>query len=142
MPLGISKLFIDEQVVGCPEAGVIQNRLGVPAEVVRDSRDVYKHILAQPDPVLAGKGVLYLTRNKGVFIKDCPGTLALHRPGHKILHIGTDCTMDCSYCILQSYFHPPCLQYFVNHEDLFSELNALFESRATSRIGTVNLRTA
>ncbi|MCK7514504.1 MAG: hypothetical protein MZV70_67825 [Desulfobacterales bacterium] len=24
--------------------------------------------------------------------------------------------MDCAYCILQSYFHPPVLQYFVNHD--------------------------
>jgi spore photoproduct lyase len=134
--LEISRLFIDETAVGCPEAELIQDRLPVPAIVVQNSREVYQSILSHKDPVLAGKHTLYLTRNRGAFIKDCPGTRHYTCCGYKILHIGTYCTMDCSYCILQSYFHPPCLQYFVNHEDLFSELDALFEKREISRIGT------
>jgi spore photoproduct lyase len=44
--------------------------------------------------------------------------------------------MDCSYCILQTYFHPPLLQYFVNHDDLLGELDHLFSNRTLSRIGT------
>lgn len=44
--------------------------------------------------------------------------------------------MDCAYCILQSYFHPPVLQYFVNQDDLFSELDDLFSEKAVKRIGT------
>jgi len=44
--------------------------------------------------------------------------------------------MDCTYCILQSYFHPPVLQYFVNHKDLFSELQAVFSENKIQRLGT------
>jgi len=44
--------------------------------------------------------------------------------------------MDCSYCIMQSYFHPPVLQYFVNRDDLEAELNNLFAKKSISRIGT------
>ena len=44
--------------------------------------------------------------------------------------------MDCSYCILQSYFHPPVLQYFVNHEDLTAQLRHLFSGKKLCRIGT------
>lgn len=44
--------------------------------------------------------------------------------------------MDCSYCIMQSYFHPPVLQYFVNRDDLEAELNNLFAEKSISRIGT------
>jgi spore photoproduct lyase len=44
--------------------------------------------------------------------------------------------MDCSYCILQSYFHPPVLQYFVNHAKLFDELDGLFTVNSVSRVGT------
>jgi len=44
--------------------------------------------------------------------------------------------LDCSYCILQTYFHPPLLQYFVNHDDLLQELNLLFEQKTISRVGT------
>jgi spore photoproduct lyase len=44
--------------------------------------------------------------------------------------------MDCSYCILQAYFHPPVLQYFVNYDDLLTELDNLFEQKKVCRIGT------
>jgi len=44
--------------------------------------------------------------------------------------------MDCSYCILQAYFHPPILQYFVNHDDLLTELDRLFSKNNIARIGT------
>ena len=44
--------------------------------------------------------------------------------------------MDCSYCILQTYFHPPTLQYFVNYDDLMKELDRLFLKKLITRIGT------
>ena len=44
--------------------------------------------------------------------------------------------MDCSYCILQTYFHPPILQYFVNQNDLIEELDRLFLKKKITRIGT------
>ncbi len=44
--------------------------------------------------------------------------------------------MECSYCILQSYFHPPILQFFVNHDDLLAELDQLFLEKRITRIGT------
>jgi spore photoproduct lyase len=37
---------------------------------------------------------------------------------------------------LQSYFHPPALQYFVNHTDLLVELERYFHNGEISRIGT------
>jgi spore photoproduct lyase len=44
--------------------------------------------------------------------------------------------MDCAYCILQSYFHPPILQYFANHDKMMNELDSIFNSKNTYRIGT------
>jgi spore photoproduct lyase len=44
--------------------------------------------------------------------------------------------MDCAYCVLQGYFHPPLLQLFVNHEALDRELDRAFGDKAFRRIGT------
>jgi len=44
--------------------------------------------------------------------------------------------MDCSYCILQSYFHPPMLQFFVNHQEMNQSLDRLFSQKKLTRIGT------
>ena len=132
----IKHLFIDRQVADLPETKAIQNRLGVPSETVRHAGEVYEYVLQSKDAVQMGKEILYLTRNNGAFLKACPGTRCYTCCDYKILHIGTFCNMDCSYCILQSYFHPPVLQYFVNHDELITELAGMFNQKQIARIGT------
>jgi spore photoproduct lyase len=132
----ITKLYIDQEVKDFPESVSIQSRLNLPAEVVTHFQQVFDYILSSKDPILKGKQTLYLTRNKGAFVKKCPGTRCYTCCDYKILHIGTFCHLDCTYCILQSYFHPPVLQYFVNHQNLRAELDGLFAGRKITRIGT------
>ncbi|MDP2643665.1 MAG: DNA photolyase [Desulfobacterales bacterium] len=132
----MSKIYIDHQVSDAPEVISILSRLNLPAEIVRKSDEVFGLISASADPVQEGKTVLYLTRNKGPFIRKCPGTRHYRCCDYKILHVGTFCSMDCAYCILQTYFHPPVLQYFVNKKDLQNEINVLFSENKIQRIGT------
>lgn len=131
-----SKLYIEQQVAHLPQAVSIRSRLNIPSEIVENGQNVFELISSADDPVQQGKALLFLTRNKGAFIKNCPGTRVYTCCGYKILHIGTYCTMDCSYCILQSYFHPPVLQYFVNHDDLLAELDRMFLEKTVYRVGT------
>jgi spore photoproduct lyase len=134
----ISKLFINLQIADHPVTRSIRSRLKLPAETVQNSRQVYEAVSSAPDPVQQGKETLYLTRNRGAFFKKCPGTRHYTCCDYQILHIGSFCHMDCTYCVLQTYFHPPILQYFVNHEDLMAELDAVLKKSANkiSRIGT------
>ena len=132
----VSKLYIDQHVAHLPQVISIRSRLDVPTVIVQNSQKVFESISSANDPVRKAKKILFLTRNKGAFIKQCPGTRAYTCCDYKILHIGTFCTMDCTYCILQSYFHPPVLQYFVNHDDLLAELDRLFSKKTVTRIGT------
>ncbi|WDN90478.1 spore photoproduct lyase [Desulfosarcina sp. BuS5] len=134
--LKISTLYIDRQVSDSPLVKSIRSRIKAPAVVVEDSSRVYDILSRSDDPVQKGKEILFLTRNKGAFIKDCPGTSYYTCCGYKILHIGTFCIMDCSYCVLQSYFHPPLLQFFVNHDELLASLDSLFKENGINRIGT------
>lgn len=134
MPL--RKLYLDHQARDAPEAGRVISRIDLPVTVVKNAAEVYAEIQRAPDPVEFGKQVLFLTRNQGAFIKDCPGTSEYLCCGYRILNIGTFCHMDCSYCILQAYFHPAVMQYFVNQEDLFSELSECFRAGRIQRIGT------
>lgn len=133
----LKNLYIDHQVLHTPQAVSIRSRISdVPVTIVKNAREVYHSISSSDDPVQKGKSILFLTRNKGAFIKKCPGTRAYTCCGYQILQTGTFCTMDCSYCILQTYFHPPILQFFVNHDDLFVELDRLFLKKTLTRIGT------
>ena len=132
----VQKIYVDHRVVDAPQVEFIQNRFKAPLEVVDGLQPIYREIDAHKDPVLGGKCILYLTRNRGAFVKACPGTPSYLCCGYKILHVGTFCTMDCSYCILQAYFRPPVLQFFVNHEDMFAELGYWFSKQEIFRIGT------
>ncbi|MHC4458835.1 MAG: SPL family radical SAM protein, partial [Planctomycetota bacterium] len=132
----ISKIYIDNQVIHLPAIDAITSRISAPVEIVNDTARLYRSISEANDPVQKGKQVLYLTRNKGAFLKDCPGTRFYTCCGYKILHVGTFCSMDCSYCILQAYFHPPVLQFFVNYMDLFRELDKIFTGNRICRVGT------
>jgi DNA repair photolyase len=134
----ISKLFIDRQVADHPVTQSIQFRLKLPFDVVQTAQQVYEIVSSAADPVQRGKEFLYLTRNRGAFLKKCPGTRHYTCCDYQILHIGSFCHMDCSYCVLQTYFHPPMLQYFVNHEDLMAELDTTLEQSQNKilRIGT------
>jgi spore photoproduct lyase len=134
----LSALYIDRCVAEDPVAVRIKARFpGVSCRIVQGADTVFRELAeAGPDPELEGKRRLFLTRNRGAFIKACPGTQHYTCCGYKILHIGTYCGMDCSYCILQSYFHPPLLQFFVNHDDLSMELETLFSTAGIHRVGT------
>ena len=132
----ITCLFVDNTVKDDPLVNIFQSKLGLLPTRVDDAREVYQVVRDASDEVQKGKEVLYLTQNKGAFVKDCPGTRTYTCCGYKILHIGTFCTLDCAYCILQSYFHPPVLQFFLNHRDMYAELENRFTEPAIQRIGT------
>ncbi len=134
--MSLLKLYIDQQVAHLPQVVSIRSRIDVPAVVVQNVQEIFKSVSSSDDPVRKAKTILFLTRNKGTFVRSCPGTRVYTCCGYQILHIGTFCTMDCSYCILQSYFHPPVLQYFVNYDDLFLELDNMFLKKTIARIGT------
>ncbi|MBL0714976.1 MAG: DNA photolyase [Desulfosarcina sp.] len=132
----MKRIFIDPAVVNKPETIEIVSKIGAQTEAICTSDQVFKHIRRAADPIKAGKETLYLTENKGRFIRGCPGTRHYECCRYMILHVGTYCPMDCAYCILQTFFHPPLLQYFINHEDMFSELDHFFKTTSYRRIGT------
>ena len=132
----IQQIYINRSIAHLPLVREIVGRFNVTTSVIDDPDSIYDFIRSQDDPVAAGKNILFLTENKGSFIRECPGTRNYTCCDYMILHIGTFCTMDCAYCILQSYFHPPVLQYFVNQEKMYAELDLFLSTGQHRRIGT------
>ena len=84
------------------------------------------------------KGSLRLIDFPGEFLKPCPGTRGYICCGYQILHVGTNCPMDCSYCILQAYFNQPSLRVFVNLEEKLGAIGLFLDSQREKifRVGT------
>ncbi len=136
----IDELYIDASIQDFPATQRICTNLkgsrDIPCHIIDAPDEMYRRITAAQSPVDQGKKVLFLTRNRGRFIRQCPGTEYYTCCNYMILHVGTFCTMDCAYCILQSYFHPPVLQFFVNHTDMTAALDEWFAQPRLTRIGT------
>lgn len=134
----LKHIFLEKSCVGHPYADEIIDRAGLPVtEVSKKDKDALVSG-AYPDMLTDGKKSLLLCKNHGVFLKDCPGTKEYRCCDYRVLNVGLGCPMDCVYCILQAYLNTPYLSFFVNLEDLFSELTTRLNSCQGSilRIGT------
>jgi spore photoproduct lyase len=85
-----------------------------------------------------GKGTLRLLSHRGEFLKPCPGTLEYICCGYQILNLATNCPIDCSYCILQSYLNQPDLRVFVNVQEELEKVLQIIDSNPNKifRVGT------
>ncbi len=132
----IDKLFVIRELAGHREVEKITRAAGRAPIVIDHAEEAYRWVGKQPDPVASGKKTLLITENKGSFLKKCPGTSHYTCCDYQILHVASFCSMDCAYCILQVYFHPPLLQFFVNHGAMFAELEQRGTKLPSKRIGT------
>jgi spore photoproduct lyase len=85
-----------------------------------------------------GKRTLELSFFPGEPLKKCPGTKGYICCNYRIFHVGANCPMDCSYCILQAYLNQPHLRIFTNLEEKLAALGAHLDSHPEEifRIGT------
>ncbi|MCX7973110.1 MAG: hypothetical protein N3B16_01225 [Candidatus Aminicenantes bacterium] len=130
-------IFIHKQALKYPLTARILARLQVPTEIIDDSLVIREEIEKSPDPIAAGKKILYLAQQKGKFIKPCPCTPRMIRCGYLIINSILGCPIDCSYCILQAYLDDPWITIFVDEDKLENSLRPLLKASlpAGLRIG-------
>ncbi|MFC1809251.1 radical SAM protein [Candidatus Omnitrophota bacterium] len=135
----ITKIIIDKAAYDEPYTQNVLKRLSdLPMEIVNDTRAVFDQINQTDDPITEGKKIIVLEKNKGSFLKKCPGTKEYICCGYQILNFSTQCNLECAYCILQAYFNNPAIRIFVNLDDMFAELQEKIDSNKNRRwrIGT------
>jgi spore photoproduct lyase len=123
MKFPIDQIWIDEDAMDETLTKEIIGRAGAVRVLVgQDATNARQAIKLASDPFKLGKRALRLMKNKGAFVKPCPGTPQYVCCGLEILHIGQGCPMDCRYCALQAYFNRPVMELFVNTDDLWVDL--------------------
>jgi spore photoproduct lyase len=135
----IRSLFIENGVQREPLTAAILERLGdLPVQVIPERSSPPLEASSTPESLQHGKRVLFLTRNRGKFLKPCPATREYRCCDYQVLNIGMNCPMDCVYCILQAYLNNPWLSFFVNIDEMFAEIDRALKDngKVFSRIGT------
>jgi spore photoproduct lyase len=120
---GVRRIFLDRSVMGSPVAEEMLSRLeGIPVVLVNGPQEVTRELSSFKDPFGEGKHSLLITRQRGDFVKGCPGTHHRICCGYGIINLVVNCPIDCSYCILQGYLNNPAITIYVNIDDLFDQL--------------------
>jgi spore photoproduct lyase len=128
---GISRIVMDEAVAHTPIARRVRDKLPhLTPETLAEGESL--------TPGLDREDILYLKRYRGRFLRHCPGTSHYRCCGYQIIHIGENCPLRCSYCILQAYFQDRVLKVWANQDDLRAELEQAFEAAPGRRyrVGT------
>ncbi len=137
VPWDIRRVYLDAAAASSPMARRVAETLpGVPRIVLEPGASPPE--LAPDELPAKGKNVLYLKEYKGRFLRPCPGTRRYYCCGYQIVHIGENCPMDCSYCILKAYFRDNVLKVWANQEDQFRALHEAFGADRSRRfrVGT------
>lgn len=116
---GISRVVLDAAVADTAMARRVRERL---PQAHWDILSQGEHL----EPGQTGEDVVYLKHYKGRFVRPCPGTSHYQCCGYQIIHIGENCPLRCSYCILQAYFQDRVLKVWANQDDLWLELERTF----------------
>ncbi len=124
---GISRIAVDKEVENSAMTLRVRKRLpSVPVTVLDGDERLWSQA-----------GTLYLKNYKGRFLRFCPGTSHYRCCGYRIIHIGENCPLQCSYCILQAYFQDRVLKVWANQDDLWAELEKNFaNTQKRFRVGT------
>jgi spore photoproduct lyase len=124
------KLVIEEEIAASPLVrNILAGLPGIPVQWVDQLSEERKIETAK---------ALEIVKFKGRFVKACPGTRFYNCCGYQILHFGNQCSLGCSYCILQAYFPNPNLRLFANTNEMMHELEEHLRNspKAVHRIGT------
>jgi spore photoproduct lyase len=135
----LKRLFIETAARDDPVTRRVRERLPhLPARIIASKDDLRLPSPLAPSDISQAKETLLLARQKGPFWRACPGTKEYICCGYQTLQVVSNCPMDCSYCVLQSYLNFPAMTVFTNWDDLWAELAAKLaaEPGKIQRLGT------
>ncbi len=129
------KIFIDKEVIQYSlTLRILNNLSSIPYEIINNIKNFIKKF-----NISNGKKYLLITKQKGKFIKPCPGTSCYLCCNYYIINLALNCPLECTYCILQYYLNNPFIVVYANINDLFKELNGFLLKNKLYRIGTGEL---
>ena len=122
----------------CLTRRILERLPGIPASTVKSAEAVLPELSQGSDPITSGKRTLILTRYRGRFVERCPGAGADICCNYFVLNFASNCPLECTYCVLQSYLNNPSIMVYTNVEDMTAEVEDMLRCSPGQilRIGT------
>jgi len=135
------KIFIEDAVKNSNLTTRIVNAFpDKPREHLADATILLNH--AQQDQNKNNwRDALLLAKQRGPFVRLCPGTQKHICCLYHNLDLAAGCDLGCTYCILQGYLNNPLITLYANMDDMYDELHNLLSKNPQRfyRIGTGEL---
>ncbi len=134
--MNIKELLIEDAVADSWITRQAQTAL--PTIPTRHITQEESRTLHKADPDKDGGCRLLLAKQRGRFLKLCPGYQGSNCCAYFILHVINGCPFSCTYCALGAVINSPFLTIYANTEDLEAELerNVFNPHTKIHRVGT------
>lgn len=136
-----TRIYIEESVSGLAfTQRIVHKYPQIPQETIKDANELL--VVAATDYNKGNwRGHLLLARQRGPFLRLCPGTKNHLCCLYHNLDVAAGCDLGCSYCILQGYLNNPLITLYCNTNDMFHELDTHLAAHSNKfyRIGSGEL---
>lgn len=120
MSLNVSEIVVEKEVSEYSlTKGILSRYTGLPVRYVDKIK--IRNNGFKPEDLLVAK-------QKGKFLKRCPGTPKYNCCDYYVLNLGIGCSTNCTYCFLHQYKNSPLIAH-VNIDDAIEEVSQFCASR-------------
>lgn len=136
-----AKIYVEESVASSSLTKRILSKFpDIAREFIADANELYNK--ATTDLNKTGwQGRLLLAKQRGPFLRLCPGTQKHICCLYHNLDVAAGCDLGCTYCVLQGYLDNPLITIYCNTDDMYTELDTTLRHHPKSfyRIGSGEL---
>lgn len=136
-----SKIYIEESVAHTEwTQRILSKYQSIPQVVIHDANYLIQDVANNLNTESWKRNIL-LAKQRGPFLRLCPGTQNHICCMYHNLDVAAGCDLGCTYCILQGYLNTPLITFYCNIDDMVDELNATLQNHPKQfyRIGTGEL---
>lgn len=135
------KIYLENDVAGTTAANrILDNLPDLPVEHIDDANALLETASRAADKK-SWQGSILLARQRGPFMRYCPGTQKHICCMYHNLDVAAGCDLNCTYCVLQGYINNPVKTFYCNLDDMYAQLDEalLGHPKQFYRIGTGEL---
>jgi spore photoproduct lyase len=139
VPFRPERIVVQEESWEDEATRAILERLpGIPVATITDVETLLPELRSGSDFRAVAKRTLILARNRGSFMKECPGAGAEICCNYFVINYALNCHLECTYCVLQAFLNNPALTIYTNIDDMMREVGEKVSGspERTFRVGT------
>lgn len=135
--MSFATIYLEKDIEFHPRVLKILQGLGNPTYVViHNYSDIWGRV-NKPYLQKRDKLNLFLAQKKGQKVKPAPEAYGVMGEPHYYFIHAYNCIYECQYCYLQGYFNTPDLVWFINHEEIVSEMQSILNLDLITQAGRV-----